>query len=79
MSLLVSPLDLARLSARLSFRDLPDFLVIVLRGDLSDMAVNPSVGEPERSPEHERYASDRGVHPQRVIAHARVPRRARRT
>ena len=28
---------LARFSARFSFRDLPDFLVIVCRGDLSDI------------------------------------------
>lgn len=29
---------LARFAARFSFRDLPDFLVIVCRGDLSDIA-----------------------------------------
>jgi hypothetical protein len=44
MSLLVSPLDFARLSARLSLSDLPDFLVIVLRGDLSDMAETHLLG-----------------------------------
>jgi hypothetical protein len=33
---------LACLAARFSFRDLPDFLVIVCRGDLSDIA-NPLI------------------------------------
>jgi hypothetical protein len=33
---------LACLAARFSFRDLPDFLVIVCKGDLSDIA-NPLI------------------------------------
>ncbi|AKK26140.1 hypothetical protein AB431_04900 [Mycobacterium sp. EPa45] len=37
------PSDLERLSARFSFRDLPDFLDIACRGDLSDI-VGPSIG-----------------------------------
>src|SRR5512135_873472 len=40
----VSRAALTRLSARLSFRDFPDFLVIVCRGDLSDIAGPSLVG-----------------------------------
>jgi hypothetical protein len=37
--------DLARFTARFSFRDLPDFFVMLERGDLSDMA-GPSIWGP---------------------------------
>ena len=36
--------DFARLSARFSFRDLPDFLVIPCRGDLSAIACPCNMG-----------------------------------
>lgn len=37
------PSDFDFLSARFSFRDLPDFFVMLLRGDLSDIA-SPLIG-----------------------------------
>jgi len=47
---------LACLSARFSLSDLPDFLVIDCRGDLSDMS-GPSISEPCMVPVPQPYAS----------------------
>lgn len=47
---------LERLSARFSFRDLPDFLVMVCRGDLSDIAT-PSLWGPMSVPVDRVYAA----------------------
>lgn len=61
-------LALARFTARFSFRDLPDFWVIVFRGDLSDITALLKWG-PVLVPLHRVYA------PSARVAHicARVP------
>lgn len=46
MSMLVWPADFVFLSARLSFSDLPDFLGMELRGDLSDIGLSPFSAKP---------------------------------
>lgn len=46
MSMLVSPEAFVFLSARFSFNDFPDFLVMELRGDLSDIAGDPILRGP---------------------------------
>lgn len=50
----------ARLAARFSFKDLPDFLAMVCRGDLSDIA-GPLIWGPVLVPVPQPYAGDADV------------------
>lgn len=65
---------LARFAARFSLRDLPDFLVMLCRGDLSDMT-GPLVRGPGWSqlPDHTRIADGRAMLVADAVWHSCAP------